>query len=394
MAIKLFHQVGHCSNWNIDSLSKDFCGDGLILSPVHQSATQIENIGPSVKASSFIDPQYYLPSSQKKKLHTYKFFPEFISNGFETMDFSNFAKKSAEECVNFQIQNGFDRIVIPARYFDQMLPEYTESQEAYTVRPFLDVIERVSTDKPIYITLPLTSHMITNETYRIHLLNWITTFPKITGVYLFSSNERKTKQILDENYLFAFIEFCKELHEAELDLVVGYLNVEGLLFSLVGDLSITMGAFENTRIFSLDKFLSSDDERRGPKSRIYVPGLLNWIQFSQAKEIRSDCPKIWSGIYEPTTYGETAFNAPVDPTFNQAGLYKDFFINYSKQVSLLGSLSIPDRYKCLREMLKEALANYSKIENASIDLELHGSGAHIQPWLNVLNKFGRKYING
>lgn len=393
MTIKLFHQVGHCSNWNIDSFTQDSCGDGLILSPVHQSSTQIEGMDKAIKTKSFLDPQYYLPSSQKKKLHTFKFFPEFISNGFETIDFSNFAKLSAEECISFQVQNGFDRIIIPARYFDQMLPEYTERQEAYTVKPFLDVIERVAPDKPIYITLPVTSHMIINESYRIHLLNWITMFPEISGVYLFASNERKTKQIADEQYLFSFIEFCKELKEAELDVVVGYVNVEGLLFSLVGDVSITMGAFENTRIFSLDKFLHSDDDRRGPKPRIYVPGLLNWIQFNQAKEIRSDCPEVWERIYEPTPYGEMVFNAPVDPTFNQAGLYKDFFINYSKQVSELGALSVSNRYQSLRKMLKDALANYSNIENAGIDLEIHGNNAHIQSWLNAINKYARKYIS-
>jgi hypothetical protein len=392
MAIKLLHQVGHCSNWNIESFSQDSTGNGLIFSPVHQSSSQIEGIDIAIKSKSFLDPQYYLPSSQKKKLHTYNFFPEFISNGFDTIDFSNFAKKSAKKCIDFQIENNFDRIVIPARYFDQMLPDYTENQEAYTVRPFLEEIESLSTDKPVYITLPLTSHMIVNESYRVHLLNWITTFPQISGVYLFSSNERKSKQILDENYLFSYLEFCKELKEAELDLVVGYLNTEGILFSLIDDITITMGAYENTRIFSLDKFMNSDDDRRGPKSRIYVPGLLNWIQFSQAKEIRSDYPSIWERIYSPTAYGDAVFNAVADPFFNQPSLYKDFFINYSRQVANLSALSHVERYKSLRNILKESAVYYSEIEDG-LDLETHGRGEHIQSWLNVINKYARKHIN-
>lgn len=393
MGINLYHQVGHCSNWNIESYTQDSTGDGLIFSPVHQSATQIGSIASEIKSESFLDPQYYLPSSQKKKLHTYNFFPELISSGFDTMDFANFARKSAEECIKFQLENDFDRIIIPARYFDQMLPNYTESQEVYTVKPFLEVIEKLSVSKPIFITLPLTSHMILNEAYRIHLLNWITTFPEIDGVYLFSSNERKTKQIADENYLFSYLEFCRELKEAELELVIGYLNTEGLLFSLVDDITITMGAFENTRMFSLDKFLNSDDERRGPKSRIYVPGLFNWIQFSQAKEIRSDYPQVWHSVYSNTPYGEAAFNAPTDPFFNQAGLYKDFFINYSNQVNNLGELGLKDRYNTLRSHLNEANGKYSEIA-VGIDLELHGRGDHIQPWLNVINKYARRYING
>ena len=37
MSVKIYHQVGHFSNWNIDSFHEDHCGDGMILSPVHQT---------------------------------------------------------------------------------------------------------------------------------------------------------------------------------------------------------------------------------------------------------------------------------------------------------------------------------------------------------------------
>ena len=44
MSAKVYHQVGHNSNWNVESFEKDGCGDGLILSPVHQAPSMIDRL--------------------------------------------------------------------------------------------------------------------------------------------------------------------------------------------------------------------------------------------------------------------------------------------------------------------------------------------------------------
>lgn len=78
MAVKLYHQVGHIEKWNIEAVQEDNAGDGLILSPVHQGKNVIEKIDSTLKPRSFFDPQFYLPSSQKKKLQQYDFFPDVM----------------------------------------------------------------------------------------------------------------------------------------------------------------------------------------------------------------------------------------------------------------------------------------------------------------------------
>ena len=47
MKISVNHQVGHNATWNVDSFEKDGCGDGLILSPVHQAPATIEKLSSS-----------------------------------------------------------------------------------------------------------------------------------------------------------------------------------------------------------------------------------------------------------------------------------------------------------------------------------------------------------
>jgi len=390
--LSLYHQVGHNSNWNIDSFEQDNCGDGLILSPVHQPCLRVESLSSQTKGRAFFDPQFYLPNSTKQKLQTYEFFPEVVSGGFRTTDFMAHAFESARLCIDFQISNGFDRIIIPARYFEDMEPTYIEKQEAYTLTPFLEILGSMEIDVPVYFTLPLTSNMIKSEEYRTDLLNWLTGYPEIDGLYVFSYEKRATKQVQDDEYLYQYLAFLHELKEAEFELIVGYSNTESILYSLLGDVSLTMGSFENTRMFSIDKFLVSDDERRGPRARIYLPGLLNWIQFGQAKTIMQDMPDLWRRIYSPTNYADETLAAPVDPTFNQPKLYKHYFQNFSSQIESLKPLTIEQRYNEIRDSIRTAMGNYEAIQSNAFDFERHGSMEHLQPWLDAINRYYRNFI--
>src|SRR3989442_2988649 len=129
MVAKLFHQCGHNTNWNVDSLVEDGCGDGLILSPVHKKLGEIENIDKAVRSRSIFDPQFYLPNSPKDKLKTYPFFPETICpDSFSTEDFTLVSYEAAKRCIEFQAENRFSHVIIPTRYFAQMYPDFIDRQ--------------------------------------------------------------------------------------------------------------------------------------------------------------------------------------------------------------------------------------------------------------------------
>lgn len=392
MAINLFHQCGHNAVWNRESLTKDGCGSGLIVSPVHQNRASVEKLSDNVRSHSFFDPQFYLPNSQKPKLASYDFFPEVISNGFATADFALRALDAANRCVAFQVDNGFLRVVIPARHFGEMYPDYTDRQDAYAVHPFLQAISEQRVTLPIYLTVPVTKAMLLHAGYRAMLLNWITSYPELAGVYLLVEDERPTKQIQELEFLKAYLTTVTELVQAGLIVTLGHANTEGLLFTLVEGCELTFGAYENTRMFSIDKFVVTDEERRGPKARLYVAGLVNWIQYSQAKQLRDEMPDLWRSVYDPTTYGNRALAAAAEPHFGYPGLYKHFFLNYDRQVATLGGMSVADRYTALRQLLLSARDRYEEIQDFPIDLERHGAGNHIQPWLDLANWYHRTYL--
>jgi hypothetical protein len=393
MSLEIFHQCGHNAVWNRNSFLDRGIGNGLIFSPVHEKMQQIEGYPDELKGASLFDPQFYLPNSQKVKLKEYPFFPEAITDGFITSDFSVLAIDSARQCISFQLEQGFDDLVIPARFHDQMISNYFDAQDAYSVVPFLTAISELGHGgKLVYLTVAITNHMVADEGFRERLLNWITSYSEIDGIYLIISNDRPTKQICDPDVIFNNLELVKILKDAGLEVLVGYCNTESLIYTLNGDLGVTFGAYENTRIFSMDKFMTSEEDQRGPRPRIYLKGLMNWVQLEQAREIRQDAPDVWQQIYEPTDDSEEALNSPAPWHFSKSQLYHHHFENMQAEISDLEGMTRRERHSHLRARLRAANDYYAAIDQAPIDLEIHGSNRHIDPWLSAINRFARTHL--
>lgn len=384
MSAKVYHQVGHNSNWNVESFEKDGCGDGLILSPVHQAPSMIDRLDKKTRAASIFDPQFYVPSSQKPKLLQYDFFPESVSSsGFATIGFESLIKESAGKCLAFQRDMGFRRLVVPTRFLDQMYSNYVDRQRAFSVDAFM---EQVDSQEEVCLMLALTAPMIEDEGFRTKVLSWVTSYPNIVELCINYFVPRETKQICEAGFLISCHRLGLEMRQIGLDVTWGHQNTEALLTAAQGDVAVSIGSFENTRMFSTDKFVVTDEDRRGPKARVYLKGLLNWIQFEQAKEIRSKLPGLWEKIYEPTKYSEEAFSQALEPTFNQSPLYKHYFLNMSGDVYEIGNLPLADRKSYLRQRIEVAQAAYAQI-GKYIQLERHGQGAHLPHWLKAVDQF-------
>ena len=393
MSLRLFHQSGHCANWNRDSFEKDNIGDGIIFSPVHETCKNVSDYSKKLKSASLFDPQFYLPSSQKQKLQSYSFFPNSImgEKGFSTIDFMAVSYEAAKRCIEFQLENDFLELIIPARFYEYFDDKYIDGQSQQFVHPFLEQIKKQDPlgSKKVLLTVPMTSSMVNSNEYRSKVLNWITSYPEIDGVYMFCQHDRGAKQINDLTFLTQYMDVIKASYDADLEVLVGYSNTESLLYTLAGEISLTIGAFENTRMFSLDKFIVTDGDRRGPKARIYLPKLLNWINFDEAKILKDRYPHIWSKIYTASDESDEAFELTKDPAFNSAILYKHYFKAFSDQIGELSSLSIQGRYKKLNEWIDEAIELHDEISKHALRLDKHGNGDHLNTWSNAIRIFAQ-----
>ena len=383
--MKIFHQAGHNTIWNIDSLNNDHAGDGIIFSPVHFNKDRLESASHDLKKISMFDPQFYVPDSQKIKLHSYEFFPEKLMEGFSTKDYESQAYEAAELCLKFQLQNDFESLIIPARYFSELVSDFISQQKGLFVDPFLHACERYDNEKRLFLTLPLTFPMILDPEYRTLILDWVTSYPEISGVYLIVYFNETSKQIQDYVKLITYANFINDLQEAELDVICGYCNTEGLLMTVLDVYGITIGAYENTRGFSIDKFLEDDQERRGPAARIFLPKLLNWVRWFTVDEIRSDFPDLWEEIYTPTQYSEAVFDSGIAPHFSQPPLYKHHFMLMSELYCELQSQTPQDRKRNLIGRIKKANELYSRLEEEGIlFFDDNCKGYHLPVWNRVL----------
>jgi len=387
--MKLYHQAGHNSVWNISSCMDDNTGDGIILSPVHMKSDKVIELTPELKQQCLFDPQFYIPDSQKSKLNSYAFFPEKYMDGFSTVDYSAIAYEIANACVNFQVENDFESIIIPARFYPDLLTNFIQIQKAFTVDPFLDCLDSLGTTKKVFITLPLTAPMVMgDDQFKTNLLNWITSYQDIDGIYLLINFNDQRKQVSDFKKLASYADFIQQAINADLDIICGYCNTEGLILSALDIYAVTMGAYENTRGFSIDKFLESDTIRQGPAPRLYFPKLLNWIRFETAEEIREDFPGFWDKIYTPTEYSERLFNSPKRPHFTKPELYKHHFKVIADQYEDLKKISDQEtRIGLLENSIFIASDLYDQINKSGILIaDPNCSGDHLPAWNRLLRK--------
>ena len=381
----IFHQAGHNTIWNLDSFREDGSGDGIIFSPVHFQRERLEGVQTNIKETSLFDPQFYVPDSQKAKLQSYHFFPEALMEGFSTADYESQAYEAAEQCLEFQLQNEFESLIIPARYFPDMVSDFIPQQKGLFVDPFLHAYGRSGNGEQLFLTLPLTAPMLLDDDFRVSILDWATSYPEIHGVYLLIYFDEISKQLQNYDKLLSYVNFIQDLQEAELRVICGYCNTEGLLMTLLDPYGITMGAYENTRGFSIDKFLEDDQERRGPAARIFLPKLLNWMRWFTADEIRSDFPELWDEIYTPTDYSEAVFASGQAPHFSQPPLYKHQFQLMTDLYREMAGQNLQDRKQNLADRIRTASQLYGRLDAAGIIFfDDNCRGGHLPVWNRLL----------
>jgi hypothetical protein len=171
--MKVYHQTGFRQNWNIESFQQHV-GDGLIYSPINLDADKLLQLDRSLKQTGFLDPQLYLLNEAKGTLDTYPYFPGNIKPDYSTPDLDNSNLLLAQLCIDFQLQNNFEYIVIPTRYYTDNPTNYFLQTSDYFVTPFCEYLREKGIRKKILLSVIVKGIMLTDD-YKINQnLKWIT----------------------------------------------------------------------------------------------------------------------------------------------------------------------------------------------------------------------------
>lgn len=111
----------------------------------------------------------------------------------------------------------------------------------------------------------------------------------------------------------------------------------------------------------------------------------------ELRGLMRDAPEIWERIYMPTTEGDLKLRQAAEPHFTQPQLYKHSFKCMYSQFESLHQLDVKGRFGLLREWIESAMANYEDIRSMPMSIEKHGSGVHLQPWLDTINYYYRNH---
>lgn len=177
-------------------------------------------MSPGLKSPSFLDPQLYLLNEMKGTLDTYPYFPGNIKPDFMTVDLNGDSSILAELCINYQLKNDFQFIVIPTRYYSDNPSAFLSQSTEYFVRPFCEYAKSISNTKKILLSVIIKEIMLMDREKRDEILNWITGHQDIDGVYIIFEDGYATKQIKDFDYLLNALLFVHTLKENGLEVYI------------------------------------------------------------------------------------------------------------------------------------------------------------------------------
>lgn len=387
---KIYHQLGFRYNWNLEYIGENNTEEGVICAPRYMSPNFIQSMPESLIKKSLFDPQFFIPDSKRGSLVEYDFFPQNIANGFDTFDYSpTQAFESAIKCVDFQAATNFEKIILPVRFVEANPSDFIETQNELFIEPFLKAYSKLKPSQPLLLQLVLNGSMITDIEFRSMLLNWITGMSEIQGVYLIPKVERTNKQIRDIDYLVDILRFIKTLRENDMDVVLGYQNTESIVMLCADPTAITIGSYENLRMFKLNAFKNEEEGGRGPVARIYSTKLLQWIEHQYKGTISRVVGNI-SEYFDESIYNITMFEPSYKWHFGKPDPYKHYFSVFSKQFNKLNRSNIKDTIKYVKLDIENAMEENNRLRDAGIIFDINSDGSHLGPWLTSINSFNKK----
>jgi hypothetical protein len=381
--MKVYHQTGFRYQWNIECFQQEI-GDGLIFSPINIDSDKLLQLDNNLKRTSFIDPQLYLLNEAKGSLDTYPYFPGNIKSDFSTPDLNNSNILLAQLCIQFQMRNDFEYIIIPTRYYEDNPTSYFEQTSDYFVTPFCDFIRVNGIKKKILLSVIVKTIMLSDEEKRYEALNWITGQP-VDGVYLIFEDSDTGKQIKDFNFLFNALMFIQILKNNGMEVHLGYNNTEALLYTVAMPDSVSIGSFENLRSFGIKRFQDIvNGPMRGPKARLYSSKLLQWIDYQYITAMKTMISN-YEEFFDVSEFNPLMFQPEYNWHFLKSEPYKHYFFVFNKQIKSLPSLQL-QRIDSIKKQIITALDLYKLIEN-SVLLDENSDGSHLPTWYNVINAF-------
>lgn len=404
--IKIYHQCGFRYNWNIDMYREKCIGTGFILSPINMEKCNLSNMEDEEIEKSFFDSQFYALGITKQQYLSYGFL-DYIDN---LTDFTEDREYIAKRNIDFQNSINFEYLTIPTIDFS-LLSNDNIFESVYTnlfgtsidesgnnslnllreliIRPFTDYIKTIETTKKVLLTVVFDEEIAKNNDRFNELITIITSYDIIDGIYLISKCARSYKRITNIQFLLKIMELINTLKRSGMEVIVGNSDIESLLYVVAGADAVSIGIYENLRYYDGNRFVESDEIRRGPTPRMFSYKLLQWVDWTYLYPIGEYYEM--KDIFDNNEYFDmTQINA-YKWHFMRPEPYKHYMISFCNMINEMPEAD-NERIEYLNQIFKIAQEMNTDFENNGIILDDNSGGGHLSHWRTVLLQYKNRVL--
>jgi hypothetical protein len=270
--MELYLQFGHGMMDHCRVLISRWGGGTVLLSPRDLKAGQLSRMAADIRAlpggSVLLDPQFYLPHADHKRLCGHGYWPK----GYETGTFWQGAplKKLVKDLSELNGALGCRSFVLPG-----LLAPAIDDDWMQTERLIIEEAAAAGSPLPLIATVALSADALRESDPLGALLDQSAGWP-VAGYYVVCEHVNGSYLVGDPNWLANVLDLAAGLRLQQRSVILGYCNHQMLAAAAAGVTAIASGTWMNVRSFPPEKFKAVyEDEIKQRATWYYCPQALS-----------------------------------------------------------------------------------------------------------------------
>jgi hypothetical protein len=270
--MELYLQFGHGMMAHCRTLIGSWGGGSVILSPRDLTEKQIVKLGAEISGlpggDVILDPQFYLPGADHKKLRNHSYWPA----NYTTTSFWHGPALSrlVASLRDLNRRVGCSRFVLPGLFAKTVDDDWAETQKA-----FLEEGRRGQDNASLISTIAISSEAARDPNQIADLVERAEVW-NAAAYYVVCEHPNGQYLVDDPNWVANVLDLCAGLRLAGSKVILGYCTHQMLVANAAGANAIASGTWMNVRSFPPEKFNAPyEEEIRQRATWYYCPQALS-----------------------------------------------------------------------------------------------------------------------
>jgi hypothetical protein len=384
--MSVFHQMGHHSN-NLIDLQDMSAYAGAIFSPINCTETEAASQGREARQSrtSFeiiIDPQLYVPETERGKLKKWSYFPKDVdtANLADARWWTELNKNLAGACKKIEANTVCSPVVIP-RVFDDKY--YANAVSVGSELHGLMDKDGIGVMQTALVSFP----ELASGTRPLEVASIIsgTDADRVYLVLVGGTPPRREKTEVDE--LKGAMQLINALERNDIPVTVGFCSSDIVLWKTAGASNCASGKFFNLRRFTRQRF-EEPAEGGGQLPYWFEEDLMAFLRQGDLLRIRKH--GLLGEVSKRNPFGNEILAQIEEAERTRTKLKPWLAISWRQFLYWFADVEgrLSKRTVNAENLLRAADANWSRLDKDKVLMEERGNdGTWVRAWLNAVNEY-------